>query len=111
MPTRYERMKAAEALGRSRSLHDLKVAIGLDPWAECGWQAICRRLSDLVEPSEERTCHVVTVRPHGEPGDFVPQCEYQGCSECGHCMKHDPFNGRWPAYCSGCGAKVIQEDM
>lgn len=109
MPTRYERMKAAEALRRSSSLHDLLVAIGIDPWRQYGWKEICARLADLVGP-EERTCHVVTVQPHGEPGDFVPQCEYQGCSECGHYMQRDPFNGRWPQYCPNCGAKVIQED-
>ena len=89
-----ERREVATRL-RNNTSQDMAWVI---PWAvfndaeQHDSEAVVRRLADLVEPEPERTCKMV------DNGSEL--C----CSVCDWRHDHDDE----PAYCSGCGAKVVE---
>lgn len=62
----------------------------------------------------ERTCRIETgpsaVFKNETGPDRMTQDFVDRCSECGNVMNRDPFTGKYPRYCSWCGARVIEED-
>ena len=58
------------------------------------------RLADLIEPEPKRTC----LNLGGEEGTNYELYDF-GCSSCGYCGDITE-----PAYCPGCGAKVMDDE-
>lgn len=96
-------------------MQDLCVFIGLERDALCS--EVFKRLADLIEPEQERTCKVRQsyfdsdneLNEIMEGITFSPEDTVACiCEACGHDWRYD--RGIRPNYCPQCGAKVIDNE-
>ena len=109
MPTNEERREVAARLRGIvektwytswHELYTIKNACGCYD-EQCSQDMVLKdRLADLIEPEPERTCRNVADNYDGM--GFV-------CSECTRAVPEDEYDPEIDGYCSGCGAKVVDE--
>lgn len=83
-------------------MQDLCVFIGLERDALCS--EVFKRLADLIEPEQERTCHMT------KKGSEFVLAGWWECSECG--PVYPPCNDEIAVWalqkCQRCGAEVVE---